>query len=209
MAQGVDDAGVQVCSPSNVNLWDSNNESNAVVTNVVFSLHDGGILVKDWILTNPSWNTNDINRNCIPDDIELKYPDTLVYAGDTVVNDYLLLPYSDILPIDSYEGLTNIVISGTGAKGQGDIVPSVQIFPQHYVVTRGNPYIIFPAESYIIYDPSYGKRYEGVKAINQLATDSLSGFYQLWNETYLEVMPNDANCPVRVDLTPQENYHVF
>ena len=118
----------------------------------------------------------------------------------------------DNLPADSYEGETNIVTTGTGVKGQGDIVPSVQMFGQHYIVTRGNPYAI-PAESYTIYDASYGTKYEGTDAAGQWSTNALDGFYELWDITATNATitagPNDSNSLMRINLIPEENYFVF
>ena len=203
-------------SPWCVALWDANDATNATVTNVVFCLHDGGVLVKHWSLLNASWATNDTNHNCIPDSTETEFPDAIANwsagePGVTQVNGDFLMPYHDVLPTASYEGQSNIKTTGTGLKGQGDIVPSVQMFGQHFIVTRGDPYTI-PAQSYTIYDPSYGKKYEGVHAVNQWTTNALDGFYQVWEGTpnsFLDVAPNDDNCLIRPGLVPADNYLVW
>ncbi len=209
LAQGITDSGIQVISPHNVYLCDSNDIENAQVTNAVVALYFGGFLVKHWTLSNANWATNDTNHNGIPDDVEAEYPDVIEIAqtGSTRINVDFLLPYCDYLLTNAVQGTNDIKITGTGLKGQGDIVPSVQKFMQHYIVTRGEPYA-FPPQSYIIYDPSYGKKYEGIHAVNQWASNALDGFFQ--QETLMggkfEVIPNDTNCPITVDLCEPDNY---
>jgi hypothetical protein len=64
-------------------------------------------------------------------------------------------------------------------------------------------------ESYTLYDPSYGKKYEGVDAVNQWRTDALDGFFQSWEfgtNTLFEVAPNDGNCLIRMILYREKDY---
>ena len=143
-----------MCRPSHVAFWNSNDATNAAVTNVTFGLHLGGFLVNYWSLLDADWATNDTNHNCIPDSIEAEYPD-VTYNFDVrtpqiteVPGGGLLAPYYDVLSPDGMEGQSKIKPTGTGLKGQGNRVPTAQMFRQHYIVTRGNPYRD-PGESYM------------------------------------------------------------
>ena len=214
LAQGIDDAVVYVCSTDTVALWDSDDE-DPPVTNKLFELTsattDGGFLVKHWSLLNPSWD-NDANHNWINDDIESEFPDVIDNweSGEIgVVGEYedFDMPYSDVLASGSYEGTSDITTTGTGLKGQGDIVPSVQMFPQHLFVVRGNP-TMQPPEAYKLYDPSYGAKYEGADAVEQWVNSSLDGFYYLWGPpTNLQFYAGriDTNCLIKVHMAPEDN----
>jgi hypothetical protein len=155
-------------------------------------------------------------KNFIEDNIEEACPNVLDYIDPGLDTEYekykdgvYLFPYSDVLV--GYEGVTNIVVSGTNIKGQGNIVPSCQKFMNHYVVTRGPVYNL-PPQSYIIYDPSYGKRYEDTNAIKSWQDTSVKGFWQektIQQTNYIYVGENSINNIIEIWLIPKENYLVF
>jgi hypothetical protein len=213
-AQGIDDVSVEVCLVKNTFLQ-NNTDVNSITTNYTFRIidgSDGGFLVNDWQLFNAQWHPNDTNHNFIDDNIEEDCPNILDYIDPGLDTDYekykdgtYMFPYADTLV--GYEGITNVVVSGVNLKGQGNIIPSTQKFMNHYIVTRGPVYNL-PAQSYIIYDPSYGKKYEGINAIMSWQDASVKGFWQektINNTKFIYVGENNSSSIIKVNLIPEEN----
>jgi len=67
----------------------------------------------------------------------------------------------------------DIVVTGVEKKGQGNAVPSCQMFNFHVIATRGS------GSSLILFDPSYGYKSTGANAFQDWDSAHVAGFFEL------------------------------
>jgi hypothetical protein len=164
--QGIDDASIREVSSKSMYGYDNDSTPPRYIT-----MNNQGFLIKSWVIGGTPTNTsNDTNQNWIHDVYEDAVDTNLTY--EYVPGISFLRPYDDgVLDTTNWCGNTTIP-TGTGIKGQGNVVPELQMFELHYLVRRGSS----------LYDPSYGNKYS---SLLDWEDDNVVGYWQstYWFET--------------------------
>jgi len=136
-----------------------------------------GFLIAEWTFANMNWPAEDADRTWIRDSNETAFPHTYDPAlsyEDLGFPGPIYYPYLDYCADGQYEGMCgDIVVTGVEKKGQGNAVPSCQMFNFHVIATRGS------GSSLILFDPSYGYKSTGANAFQDWDSAHVAGFFEL------------------------------